>query len=238
MSRVRLPPGTPKNNRNRGCFVLFSGEFRAFFNAHCSAVEPSGWRFTFDASIFVTLFRRFAPSDSPRVHQWHSDFIAMPQLCLPFGKHNFTLAQAKISPPRAISFALSEFHSFNLLCNTKHSFLCGFPSGRLPRYARNDIKCAARSIIKKECKLFYFYLTSKPLFFSVRSTMSLRGAMRRGNLPEGLPHKNVHSTFVFSPRKNRPKYGRFFVVWIYCFLLKNALLILLLFVEQCFNCGD
>ena len=94
-------------------------------NAHCFAVEPSGWRFTFDASIFVTLFRRFAPSDSPRVHQWHSDFIAMPQLCLPFGKHNFTLAQAKISPPKAISFALSEFHSFNLLCNTKHSFLCG-----------------------------------------------------------------------------------------------------------------
>ena len=66
----RLPPGTPKNNRNRGCFVLFSGESVRFNkNAHCSAVEPSGWRFTFDASIFVTLFRRFAPSDSPRVHQ-------------------------------------------------------------------------------------------------------------------------------------------------------------------------
>ena len=112
-------------------------------NAHCFAVEPSGWRFTFDASIFVTLFRRFAPSDSPRVHQWHSDFIAMPQLCLPFGKHNFTLAQAKISPPKAISFALSDFHSFNLLCNTKHSFLCGNPSGRLPRYARNDIFLSA-----------------------------------------------------------------------------------------------
>ena len=48
----------------------------------------------------------------------------------------------------------------------------------------------------------------------------------------------VHSTFVFSPRKNRPKYGRFFVVWIYCFLLNNALLILLLFVEQCFDCGN
>ena len=96
--------------------------------------------------------------DSPRVHQWHSDFIAMPQLCLPFGKHNFTLAQAKISPPKAISFALSDFRSFN------------------------------------------FY---------------------------------VHSTFVFSPRKNRPKYGRFFVVWIYCFLLINALLDLLFFVEQC-----
>ena len=43
----------------------------------------------------------------------------------------------------------------------------------------------------------------------------------------------VHSTFVFSPRKNRPKYGRFFVVWIYCFLLKNALLMLVVFTEQC-----
>ena len=81
----RLPPGTPKNNRNRGCFVLFSGESRAFFNAHCSAVEPSGWRFTFDASIFVTLFRRFAPSDSPRVHQWRCQKTT-PQLYLPFGK--------------------------------------------------------------------------------------------------------------------------------------------------------
>jgi putative flippase GtrA len=83
----------------------------------------------------------------------------MPQLCLPFGKHNFTLAQAKISPPTAISFALSEFHSFN------------------------------------------FY---------------------------------VQDSFVFSPRKNRPKYGRFFVVWIYCFLLKNALLMLVVFTEKCF----
>lgn len=141
-------------------FLYTEGEesVRLNKNAHCFAVEPSGWRFTFDASIFVTLFRRFAPFDSPRVHQWHSDFIAMPQLCLPFGKHNFTLAQAKISPPKAISFALSDFRSFN------------------------------------------FY---------------------------------VHSTFVFSPRKNRPKYGRFFVVWIYCFLLINALLDLLFFVEQC-----
>ena len=48
----------------------------------------------------------------------------------------------------------------------------------------------------------------------------------------------VQDSFVFSPRKNRPKYGRFFVVWIYCFLLKNALLILLFFVEQCFDCGN
>ena len=48
----------------------------------------------------------------------------------------------------------------------------------------------------------------------------------------------AQDSFVFSPRKNRPKYGRFFVVWIYCFLLNNALLILLLFVEQCFDCGN
>jgi len=44
----------------------------------------------------------------------------------------------------------------------------------------------------------------------------------------------AQDSFVFSPRKNRPKYGRFFVVWIYCFLLINALLDLLFFVEQCF----
>ena len=128
-------------------------------NAHCFAVEPSGWRFTFDASIFVTLFRRFAPSDSPRVHQWHSDKIAMPQLCLPFGKYNITLAQAKISPPTAISFALSEFHSFNLLCNTKHSFLCGFPSGRLPR-----VVCFAldQSIVASDKCLSYAFILLFP----------------------------------------------------------------------------
>lgn len=139
---------------------LYTGESVRFDkNAHCFAVEPSGWRFVPRVNSLSSLFRRFAPSDSPRVHQWHSDFIAMPQLCLPFGKHNITLAQAKISPPTAISFALSEFHSFNFC---------------------------------------------------------------------------VQDSFVFSPRKNRPKYGRFFVVWIYCFLLKNALLILLPFVEKCF----
>ena len=48
----------------------------------------------------------------------------------------------------------------------------------------------------------------------------------------------AQDSFVFSPRKNRPKYGRFFVVWIYCFLLNNALLTLLFFVEQCFDCGN
>ena len=128
-------------------------------NAHCFAVEPSRLTLRFRCKhLRFAIASRRSFRLPPRVHQWHSDFIAMPQLCLPFGKHNFTFAQAKISPPKAISFALSDFRSFN------------------------------------------FY---------------------------------VHSTFVFSPRKNRPKYGRFFVVWIYCFLLINALLDLLFFVEQC-----
>lgn len=139
---------------------LYTGEsVRLNKNAHCFAVEPSRLTLRFRCKhLRFAIASRRSFRLPPRVHQWHSDFIAMPQLCLPFGKHNFTLAQAKISPPKAISFALSDFRSFN------------------------------------------FY---------------------------------VHSTFVFSPRKNRPKYGRFFVVWIYCFLLINALLDLLFFVEQC-----
>ena len=119
-------------------------------NAHCFAVEPSGWRFTFDASIFVTLFRRFAPSDSPRVHQWRCQ-ATTPQLYLPFGKSdcfavifcfaklnfhvvkvkaniisllptakNITLAQAKISPPKAISF-------FQLFVQLQTLFLMRIP---------------------------------------------------------------------------------------------------------------
>ena len=112
---VRLPPGTPKNNRNRGCFcirgspcvlikrtLLCSRTLRLALHFRCKHLRY--------AISSLCSFRL-----PPRVHQWHSDFIAMPQLCLPFGKHNFTLAQAKISPPKAISFALSEFHSFQLL---------------------------------------------------------------------------------------------------------------------------
>ena len=38
-------------------------------NAHCFAVEPSGWRYAFDASIFASLLRHDVPFDSPRVHQ-------------------------------------------------------------------------------------------------------------------------------------------------------------------------
>ena len=38
-------------------------------NAHCFAVEPSGWRFALRVNSLSSLFRRFAPSDSPRVHQ-------------------------------------------------------------------------------------------------------------------------------------------------------------------------
>ena len=64
--------------------------------------------------------------------------------------------------------------------------LQGSPSGRLPRFARNDIKCVARKRIKKVRK-FCNKFPSNKLLYSVRSTMSLRGAKRRGNLPEGIP---------------------------------------------------
>jgi hypothetical protein len=114
----------------------------------------------------------------------------MPQLCLPFGKYNITLAQAKISPPTAISFAISEFHSFNCLCNFKRTFLFG------------THRAAGTSLLPKA-------KTSHHRFC-------------------------VQDSFVFSPRKNRPRFGRFFVVWIYCFLLNYALLILVVFTEQCF----
>ena len=70
--------------------------------------------------------------------------------------------------------------------------LQGSPSGRLPRFARNDIKCVARKRIKKVRK-FCNKFPSNKLLYSVRSTMSLRGAKRRGNLPEGIP--------VINPRK-------------------------------------
>ena len=52
----------------------------------------------------------------------------------------------------------------------------GVPSWRLPRYARNDIKCVARNSIKRVCKVCYYFLANKPLLRSVRSTLSLRGA--------------------------------------------------------------
>ena len=63
--------GIDKKQPQPRLFLYTEGEesVRLNKNAHCFAVEPSGWRFTFDASIFVTLFRRFAPFDSPRVHQ-------------------------------------------------------------------------------------------------------------------------------------------------------------------------
>jgi len=54
-------------------------------NAHCFAVEPSGWRSVPRVNSLSSLFRRFAPSDSPRVHQWRCQKTT-PQLYLPFGK--------------------------------------------------------------------------------------------------------------------------------------------------------
>lgn len=65
------------------------------------------------------------------------------------------------------------------------SLQCGVPSGRLPRYARNDIKCVARDNVKKVCRLCYYFSANKRLLCSVRSTLSFWGAKRRENLPEG-----------------------------------------------------
>lgn len=65
---------------------LYTGESVRFDkNAHCFAVEPSGWRFVPRVNSLSSLFRRFAPSDSPRVHQWRCQKTT-PQLYLPFGK--------------------------------------------------------------------------------------------------------------------------------------------------------
>lgn len=65
---------------------LYTGESVRFNkNAHCFAVEPSGWRFVPRVNSLSSLFRRFAPSDSPRVHQWRCQKTT-PQLYLPFGK--------------------------------------------------------------------------------------------------------------------------------------------------------
>ncbi len=86
-----------------------------------------------------------------------------------------------------------KFFSFMFLVERNTAFvLQGSPSGRLSRFARNDIKCVARKRIKKVRK-FCNKFPSNKLLYSVRSTMSLRGAKRRGNLPEGIP--------VINPRK-------------------------------------
>ena len=39
----------------------------------------------------------------------------------------------------------------------------GVPSGRLPRYARNDIKCVARNSIKRVCKVCYYFFSKQTL---------------------------------------------------------------------------
>ena len=76
-----------------------------------------------------------------------------------------------------------------------------FPSGRLPRFARNDIKCVARKRIKKVRK-FCNKFPSNKLLYSVRSTMSLRGAKRRGNLPEGNHFKSHARYFVLAGKRS------------------------------------
>ena len=103
-----------------------------------------------------------------------------------------------------------------------------------------DTKCQMQSISAKARLLSVDASLSNPPCCPQRAE-GTHHAAGTSLLPKAKTSRHrfcVHSIFVFSPRKNRPKYGRFFVVWIYCFLLKNALLILLFFVEQCFDCGN
>ena len=68
---------------------------------------------------------------------------------------------------------------------------CGNPSGRLPRYARNDtvLRTQHNKILFAE----KYSQTLRTLFMLSGAThlMSLRGATRRGNLPEGFPCYNI-----------------------------------------------
>ena len=139
-------------------------------NAHCFAVEPSGWRFTFDASIFASLLRHDVPSDSPRVHQK-------------------TTATAVV-------------------------FVYG----------------GVRAFKQKRTLLRFRTLPA------IQNVPKAHIAPQAHRFCQRQKHRIIAS--VLTPRKNHPKYGRFFVVWIYCFLLINALLDLLFFVEQCFDCGN
>ncbi len=77
---------------------------------------------------------------------------------------------------------------------------CGNPSGRLPRYARND------TVLRTEHNKILFAekysQTLRTLFMLSRAThlMSLRGATRRGNLPEGTPYYKTHARyFIMGP---------------------------------------
>lgn len=87
---------------------LYTGESVRFDkNAHCFAVEPSGWRFVPRVNSLSSLFRRFAPSDSPpRVHQWRCQ-TTTPQLYLPFGKLDCFAV--------IFCFAKLNFHKANII---------------------------------------------------------------------------------------------------------------------------
>ena len=141
-------------------------------NAHCFAVEPSGWRYAFDASIFTSLLRHDVPFDSPRVHQK-------------------TTATAVV-------------------------FVYG--GGGVRAFKQKRTLLRSRTLP------------------AIRNVPKAHIAPQAHRFCQRQKHRIIAS--VLTPRKNRPKYGRFFVVWIYCFLLNNALLTLLFFVEQCFDCGN
>ena len=72
----------------------------------------------------------------------------------------------------------------------------GSPSGRLPRYARND------TVLRTQSMKFYLHHSNglidvHSLCYSVQRTLSLRGATRRGNLPEGLPYKTPRKIHLY-----------------------------------------
>ena len=134
-------------------------------NAHCFAVEPSGWRFTFDASIFVTLFRRFAPSDSPRVHQKTTATAVV----FVYGgggvrafKQKRTLLRSRTLPAvRNVPKAHIAPQAHRFCQRQKHRFIAFIwcPSGRLPR-----VVCFAldQSIVASDKCLSYAFILLSP----------------------------------------------------------------------------
>ena len=189
MSRVRLPPGTPKNNRFCGCFVLFSGESVRFNkNAHCFAVEPSGWRFTFDASIFVTLLRRFAPSDSPRVHQKTTAFAVVlfyfrGSPCVLIKTH--TASQS--NPPAGASLSMqasSLRYCVALLLPTPPGYTKKQPQPRLFLYM-GGVRAfkQKRTLFRSRTLRLTLRFRCKHLHFAIASRRSFR-------LPPGTPKNN------------------------------------------------
>ena len=207
---------------------LYTGESVRFNkNAHCFAVEPSGWRYAFDASIFVTLFRRFAPSDSPRVHQKTTATAVV----FVYGGVRAFKQKRTLLRSRTLRLAL------RFRCKHLRFAIASRRSFRLPPGTpKNNRNRGCFCIRGSPCVLIKRTLLCSRTLPAIRNVPKAHIAPQAHRFCQRQKHRIIAS--VLTPRKNRPKYGRFFVVWIYCFLLNNALLILLLFVEQCFDCGN